>query len=128
MPETDCDSYRARDCRRCKIPTAGVFRPLLVFISLQICGAGADLARAISAGLMIEDALIEPGLRSVCIREVQKSLKESAKRLIEDKLRTSGLARGGRVFKVFREVVETPRWPDFISGHAGSHGGKHQIA
>lgn len=56
---------------------------------------------------MIEDALIEPGLRSVCIREVQKSLKESAKRLIEDKLSDFGLGEADG-FKVFREVVETP--------------------
>lgn len=56
---------------------------------------------------MIEDALIEPGLRSVCIREVQKSLKESAKRLIEDKLADFGLGEADG-FKVFREVVETP--------------------
>lgn len=32
-----------------------------------------------------------PGLRVVCVREVQKSLKESAKRLIEDKITQHGL-------------------------------------
>lgn len=43
----------------------------------------------------------------VCIREVQKTLKESAKRLIEDKLQEFGLGeRQG--FKVYRELIETP--------------------
>lgn len=59
------------------------------------------------ADQIIEDSLADKGMRSVCIREVQKSLKESAKRLIEDKLgeHQLGAADG---FKVFREVIETP--------------------
>lgn len=56
---------------------------------------------------LIDDSMYQKGLRSVCIREVQKSLKESAKRLIEDKLQAMGLGeRHG--FKVFREVIQTP--------------------
>ena len=47
------------------------------------------------------------GLRAVCIREVQKTLKESSKRLIEDKLQEFKLGeRDG--FRVFNEVIETP--------------------
>jgi phage terminase large subunit len=46
-------------------------------------------------------------MRAVCIREVQKSLKESAKRLVEDKLRDFGLGEA-HGFKIFREVIETP--------------------
>jgi phage terminase large subunit len=43
----------------------------------------------------------------VCIREVQKSLKESSKRLIEDKLQALGLGeRDG--FKIFNEVIQAP--------------------
>ena len=56
---------------------------------------------------LIEDCLCERGLRAACIREVQKSLKESAKRLIEDKLAEHGLGEADG-FKVFREVIETP--------------------
>jgi len=33
---------------------------------------------------------MNPGTRAVCIREVQKSLKDSAKRLIEDKIQSMG--------------------------------------
>lgn len=51
---------------------------------------------------------IGTGLRAACIREVQKSLKESAKRLIEDKLQQFGLGEKDG-FKVFREVIELPK-------------------
>jgi len=62
---------------------------------------------------MIEDSLAEPGLsgeglRSVCIREVQKDLTQSAKLLIEDKLAAFRLGEADG-FKVFRDVIETPR-------------------
>ena len=60
----------------------------------------------------MEDAVRWPGdsgegLRMVCIREVQKSLRESAKRLIESKLINHGLGEQ-QGFKVFRDVIETP--------------------
>lgn len=59
------------------------------------------------AEALIESALENPGLRSVCIREVQKTLKESSKRLIEDKL--SQFRLGESVgFKIFNEVIQTP--------------------
>lgn len=59
------------------------------------------------AGLMIEDSLDQKGLLSVCIREVQKTLKDSAKRLLEGKLAEYRLGEADG-FKVFREVIETP--------------------
>ena len=62
---------------------------------------------------LCEDSALEPGnsggegLRSVCIREVQKDLAQSAKRLIEKKLHDMRLGeRNG--FKVFRESISTP--------------------
>jgi phage terminase large subunit len=51
--------------------------------------------------------MLHSGLRSVCIREHQKSLKESAKKLIEDKIAKFGLGEADG-FKVFKEVIETP--------------------
>jgi len=42
-----------------------------------------------------------------CIREVQKSLKDSAKHLIETKLKKFGLGEA-QGFKVFKDVIETP--------------------
>jgi phage terminase large subunit len=59
------------------------------------------------AELMIEHALAFRGLRSVCIREIQRTLKESSKRLIEDKLISCKLGSADG-FKVFNEVIQTP--------------------
>lgn len=44
---------------------------------------------------------------AVCIREVQKSLKDSSKRLIEVKLRQLGLGEADG-FKVFEKQIQTP--------------------
>lgn len=49
--------------------------------------------------------MLNPGTRVACIREVQKSLKESVKRLIEDKIETLGVARR---FGVFQDHITTP--------------------
>lgn len=57
--------------------------------------------------MLIEDSLTEPGLLSVCIREVQKTLKDSSKRLIEAKLKDFRLGEADG-FKVFNEVIQTP--------------------
>lgn len=55
--------------------------------------------------MLVEDALRFPGLRAVCIREVQKSLKESAKRLVEDKIQTLGV---GSSFDVLEKEIRGP--------------------
>ena len=64
------------------------------------------------AGLMIDDAVAEPGnsaggLRAVCIREVQRDLRESAKLLIESKLTAHGLGEADG-FKVYDDRTKTP--------------------
>lgn len=62
---------------------------------------------------MIEDSLTEPGenggagLLSACLREVQKDLQQSAKRLLESKLAWHGLGEADG-FKVFEDCIETP--------------------
>jgi phage terminase large subunit len=56
---------------------------------------------------MIEDHLSERGMLSVCIREVQKTLADSSKRLLEGKLADFGLGEADG-FKVFRDVIQTP--------------------
>jgi len=43
------------------------------------------------AECVVEAHLIDPNTSTVCIREIQKSLKFSAKKLIEDKIRTMGV-------------------------------------
>jgi phage terminase large subunit len=91
-----------------KIQTAEVFEPLLYQSRYKAAHGGRGSGKShFFADLLIEDSLCEKGLRSVCIREVQKSLKDSAKRLIEDKLQEHRLGEADG-FRVFREVIETP--------------------
>jgi len=56
---------------------------------------------------LIEDCLYERGTRGVCIREIQRTLKESSKRLIEDKLSAFRLGEA-EGFKIYNEVIQTP--------------------
>jgi phage terminase large subunit len=99
--------------RSLEIPTAAVFEPLLAPARYKGADGGRGSGKShFFAGLLIEDSLAEPGrsgegLRSVCIREVQKDLAQSSKALIEAKLRDFRLGeRDG--FKVFRDVIQTP--------------------
>jgi phage terminase large subunit len=97
-----------------QIPTAEVFGPLLSPARYKGAKGGRGSGKShFFAGLMVRDSLIEPGnsgegLRSVCIREVQKDLTQSAKLLIEDKLSEFNLGEADG-FRVFKDVIETPR-------------------
>lgn len=85
-----------------------MFEPLLAPARYKGAYGGRGSGKShFFADLLIEDSMLNKGMRSVCIREVQKSLKESAKRLIEDKLAEHGLGTADG-FKIFREVIETP--------------------
>lgn len=57
------------------------------------------------ADLMVATAIRKPGFRGLCCREVQKSLKESAKRLLEQKIQQHGL---GSFFDVQEAQIKTP--------------------
>jgi len=97
-----------------RIDTAAVFEPLLAPSRYKAAHGGRGSGKShFFAGKLIEDSLCEPGesgegLRSVCIREVQKDLAQSSKALIEAKLRDFGLGEP-QGFKVFRDVIQTPR-------------------
>lgn len=56
---------------------------------------------------MVEAHLYQRGELSVCVREVQKSLAQSAKRLLEAKISQFGLGEADG-FKIFNDVIETP--------------------
>ena len=47
-------------------------------------------------------------MRAICGREIQKSLKDSAKHLIETKINELGL-RESDGFKVFKDIIQTPK-------------------
>jgi phage terminase large subunit len=57
------------------------------------------------AGAVVEYCLLNPGSRIVCIREVQKTLAQSAKLLIENKIQEFGV---GHLFRVLYDRIETP--------------------
>lgn len=96
------------------IPTAEVFEPLLAPARYKGAWGGRGSGKShFFAGKLIEDCLAEPGesgegMKAICIREVQKDLAQSSKALIEAKLRDFGIGES-QGFKVFREVIETPR-------------------
>jgi len=70
--------------RTLQIPTAEVFSPLLEPARYKGAHGGRGSGKShFFAGTMLETALMQRGFRGLCFREVQKSLKESAKRLIE---------------------------------------------
>lgn len=65
------------------------------------------------AEMMVEDSLRFPGeagegLRGICGREIQKSLKDSAKFLIESKLAKFGLGEADG-FRVYTDKITTPK-------------------
>lgn len=89
-----------------EIQTPEVFGPLLDPARYLGAYGGRGSGKSHFFGeLLVETAYCNPGFRAVCVREVQKSLKESAKRLIEDKMRALGLQQS---FRVLNDRIETP--------------------
>lgn len=94
--------------RSLQIETAEVFEPLLEPSRYKGVWGGRGGAKShFFGGLMIEDHLAEKGLLSVCLREVQKTLAQSSKRLLESKLEQFRLGEADG-FKVFKDCIETP--------------------
>jgi phage terminase large subunit len=93
-----------------RIPTdtAAVFMPLTVPARYKAAHGGRGSGKShFFAEHMVEYSLAIHGFRGLCGREVQKSLKESAKRLIEDKIAAFGLGEA-QGFRIFKDVIETP--------------------
>jgi phage terminase large subunit-like protein len=89
-----------------QIPTARVFSPLLAPSRYKAAHGGRGSGKSrFFAGLAIETAYLKPGARGVCIREVQKALKESAKLLIEDRIAEFGCSRD---FNPLKSETKTP--------------------
>lgn len=97
-----------------KIQTAKVFEPLLAPARYKGAFGGRGSGKShFFAEKLIEDSLVEPGnsgegLRSVCIREVQKDLAQSAKQLIETKLKLFRLGEA-QGFKIYKSEIQTPK-------------------
>lgn len=75
-----------------EIPTPRAFAPFLEPKRYKAAFGGRGSGKSHHfAEDVIETAVRRSGLRVVCVREVQKTLKESAKRLLEDKITHHGL-------------------------------------
>lgn len=86
--------------------TPEVFRPLVPPSRYKAARGGRGGAKSHFFGdLTLTRALWIPGLRVVCIREVQNSLKESVKRLLEDRISERKL---GAHFESLETEIRTP--------------------
>lgn len=89
-----------------KIPTARTFLPLLQPSRYKGAWGGRGSGKShFFAELLVDVCVGNPGTRAVCVREIQKSLKESAKKLIEDKIAALGV---GSLFEILGDQIKTP--------------------
>lgn len=87
------------------IPTAPVFEPLLGRSRYKGAHGGRGSGKShFFAEMLVERCMLEK-TEWVCIREVQKTLKDSAKKLIEGKIQSLGL---GKFFEVQNSLIKTP--------------------
>jgi len=92
--------------RAVEIPLIPIFEPLLQPSRYKGIHGGRGGAKSHAfADLLVERAIMQHGLRAVCIREYQVSLEQSVKRLLEDKINDYDL---GRQFRVLNTHIETP--------------------
>lgn len=90
------------------IPTAEAFEPLLAPARYKGAHGGRGSGKShFFAGLLVEECLASRGTLAVAIREVQKSLKESAKRLIESKMADFGVGEADG-FRAYEDRIKTP--------------------
>lgn len=88
-----------------RVETPRVFKPLLAPARDKAAHGGRGSAKShFFATRAVLKAFKTPKTRIVCIREVQRSLKESAKALIEDKI--EGLKLPG--FRILNDEIVTP--------------------
>lgn len=93
--------------RELDIATPRVFVPLYDD-GLRYIGAHGGRGSGKShdrAGALVERALMQPRLRWLCVREVQKSLEHSVKSLVEAKIQAYG---AGQYFEIQRDKILTP--------------------
>ncbi|WP_433994854.1 phage terminase large subunit [Bradyrhizobium pachyrhizi] len=89
-----------------KIPTAKVFEPLLRPARYKGAFGGRGSGKSHFFGeLLVEMCQAERGTLAVCIREAQRTLAQSSKRLIESKIASLGVGQG---FKNYSDRIATP--------------------
>jgi phage terminase large subunit len=88
------------------INTAQVFHPLLKPARYKGAYGGRGSGKSHFFGeMLVERCMMEAGTRAVCVREVQKTLTHSSKRLIEHKVAQLGV---GYDFRILEDKIVTP--------------------
>lgn len=88
------------------LPTAEVFEPLLAPSRYKGAWGGRGSGKShFFAEMIVEECILKPGTRAVCIREVQKSLADSSKAIVEGKIIAHGV---GSQFNVMKDRIEAP--------------------
>ena len=83
-----------------------MFKPLLAPARYKGAWGGRGSGKSHFFGEMaVEECLMQPATRIVCIREVQKTLAQSSKHLIETKIHELGV---GRQFDITKDQIKTP--------------------
>jgi phage terminase large subunit len=91
---------------RIDIPTARAFMELTYPARYLGAYSGRGAGKShFFAELIVERCMLQRGTLGVCIREVQRTLAQSSKRLIETKIHELGL---GSDFRVFHDRIEAP--------------------
>jgi hypothetical protein len=89
-----------------RIPTARIFEPLLAPSRYKGAYGGRGSGKSHFFGeLLVETCRAERGTSAVCIREAQRTLAQSSKRLIESKI---AALRLGHQFRVYGDKIATP--------------------
>lgn len=89
-----------------KIETARAFQPLLTPARYKGAYGGRGSGKSHFFGeLLVEECQAVKGTLGVCIREVQKTLAQSSKRLIESKIASLGVGQG---FRILNDRIVTP--------------------
>lgn len=89
-----------------KIPVARVFKQLLAPARYKGAHGGRGSGKSHRfAEMGVERCIFRPGTRMVCVREVQRSLKESVKRLVEDKIKALQVEH---LFGPLHDRIDTP--------------------
>jgi len=88
------------------IETARIFEPLKAPSRFKGAWGGRGSGKShYMTGAIVEHCLLNPGAKVVCIREVQKTLSQSAKAFIEAKIQEFGV---GSQFRVLYDRIEAP--------------------
>lgn len=88
---------------RIELPRA--FRPLLAPARYKGAHGGRGGAKSWCFAHLLILRCLQGTVRAVCIREVQRSLEQSVKRLLEDRIQALGV---GSQFRVLNTHIETP--------------------